>query len=192
MPVLELVRPRIEDKTPTTETEELLERDPQRFESGGSTQDSSVTVIENSIVDGHIGYLFAAHFSESPVSRFLKEVAHFRLSVSNFEITETADYDRVEIEGGFSPGVRFKYDFLTARNGQITLPRPTILPYEIAFFEPQAYQRLLEGMRNEKSIKDTVGQVNRLLVQKVRTFSLQPDSQLLILPSNYAALMIHD
>lgn len=188
MPVLDAVETR-EDTTLPTETQPRLQELPRRLRVGGSSQDRSIIVIENPFVDGHIGYLLAMDFFEAQTKRGFKQASHARIYLNNYEFKALGEYQRVTIQQGFDPVARTKYDFLLTGSGNV-LPRPSIRPYEIAFIEPELFDKYLGGLRSRRNIEQVLGEINSTLAQRIKSFELDQQTRTLVLPENYASLTI--
>ncbi len=197
MAVLEAVRPEDtevhQDPEIPTESEPRLHRLLRSLHIGGASQDNSITVIENPGADGagYIGYLFATHFTERRMVKHFSNATYFRVNTYNFRVLDQEDYTEVHINPGFSP-VLGMYDFLTTVPTNSILPRPTKKPYEIGFFEPELYDKLLSNLRNSNYIEGALREINSNLAQRIRSFQQDPGSGLLILPDTYATLSTSD
>lgn len=187
MPLLELGDPVIIEEAVLTMTEPVLQEFPRELRIGGTTQDNSITVVENPRVEGYIGYLFAGHFVETKTTRCLTDTTYFRINLGSFNLIRE-NYSRVYLEKGFSPAEYARCDFLLVRSINKILPRPTIRPYEIGFLEPDLYNKHLEDLKHSLNVERVLYEINSDLAARIRSFGLDHGSGLLILPENYATL----
>lgn len=189
MPTLLLEREKTEEEESVpTKTDPKLQRTPKRLKTGGASQDNSITVIENPSVDGHIGYLFAQRFLETSHSRRFERTLYLRVDLEDFRIQDKNEYFEVRFDQGFDPK-RLAYDFMIA-DGRIVLPRPSTVPYEICFIDPDLYNKYLADLKRSETVGPILEQVNSTLAKRAKNFRVDSVSKALILPQNYATLEI--
>lgn len=162
---------------------------PRNLRVGDANQDHSITVIENPSIGGFIGYLFARHFTEEQTTKRFTDTTYFRINLRDFSfLAGRGNYPEVYLEKGLSPKEHARCDFLLVRSLGIILPRPTLIPYEIGFLEPELYDQHLEELTHPTNLKGILREINSDLAARIKSFGFYQGSGLLILPRNYATL----
>lgn len=172
-----------EEYPATISTDPELQPVTREVRIGSGTQDSSITVIENPLLEGYTGLLLSRYFFSRFQWRDLIDVQHIRAGDKN-NLRELQHYNRVRIDKGFD---RVLYNFVTTDTG-LVLPAPNVLPYEVGFITPSEYDSFHDELRGGKNVKDVLESMYRLLAQKIPTFSF--DNGKLVLPNDYASLRL--
>ena len=172
-----------EESPSTISTDPKLQPVTREIRIGSGTQDSSITVIENPLLEGYTGLLLSRYFSSRFQWRDLIEVQHVRADAEN-NLRELQHYNRVRIDKGFA---HVFYNFAATDTG-LFLPAPNVLPYETAFITPSEYDNFLYELHRDINVEDVLESMYKLLAQKIPTFSF--DNGKLYLPNDYASLRL--
>ncbi len=151
-----------------------------------STQDNSITVIENPSLNGLLGILLSRHFDRQPLDKYLIDVRHIRVDDRD-DIKEQRDHKRVRI----SMGVKYRgaeeiiYRHVSTEDEQ-RLPAPSLLPYRTCFLHADEFDYLFSGL--ERDNKAAIRTMYRLLAINDPLFSFRRGK--LVLPDGYANLRL--
>lgn len=175
-----------EQAKPRTATGPVLNESPRGQVVGGPPQDSSIVVIENPSEGQVMGLLFSRQFQAgSDKARTLRSVDHFRIDTKAKAIVEHSIYNAVQVKAD-THRMFGKYEYLETGDQHRVLPNPSAIPYEVAFFDPGAYEQYLRSLRTGNVSADALVDLNLSLAAKVNSFKISAGN--LVLPENYAAL----
>ena len=165
-----------------TETERSIDPRTQMAPTANALEDSSITVVENPIVNGHTGLVLAQHFEgKTDGERHLVDVHHLR--IDQIYRVEVQRYDRLVIRKGFD---NFSYEFIVV--GGNLIPSPSTICYKGCFLDPKQYEMFRGEFEDDNpDAAATVELMYELLAKREPDyFSLERGE--LRMPANYASL----
>lgn len=185
MPVI--TREREGDEVPSTETDPMREEVPEVLEVGDPAMGNSVTIIENLSANGYIGYLFAQHLRKTHGGRRWEGVHYLRFrKPAGVAGNRIFRFNSVDLHRGYDDTRKTKYDYLVTGSDEILL-QPTTTPYIVCDVHSGTWDKWILYLGEPRNVESILREVNFTLAQQINGFSLNPNTQALILPENYAS-----